>query len=847
MCLPHEAAVDAVLQSGDSIHVQSVLRSYPSDLPPPGRSYSDFSPIRVPSEFMKGALSMFSASRPASPDLSSINGPYSEDKAIDIALQQQATLTPPPAHYESWTSSPTKFPPSIPTNDVIGNVICSGTVSQYFWDGGRSACTSVCLVASERILSCQDLSSLSGTELDDIVQQGVCKHQELGASHSGLDDLWKLPVFQQVLSSLDRGAPFQACVSPSSSQRTPHLHDEDNTISNAYFDALRHTSTCVRSDEKGAALLTTSGETVLCFQRGGHWYLFDSHGQSHEHDKKVYIKQFDTMHALASGLMAKYPPQDFGDESLMSEMYNTFEAHPLVLVEHRWPDVASRDTHMTIPNEKKLSGWDPDADLRRTVELSKDLFRAIELSKETSAKITDDKCMAFFEPSAKPVLSSSPTKWQPVPSNTEESSSQHSPTFQHDVSLVEKDDFVDPILVEVIADPVSCADGYTYKRSSLERHFRIRRETEEARQTEEERRDRGEPTDQNDQPDEGVACCGQRRRIQLISPMTQEVLLSDDLIPNRNLERQIVRLVEMNALGMSEENIQSCNEKREAKRVNDRVRNQQRREWEDNQQRMQEQAEQAGERRETERQTAENTASRPPLGNEGLPCDQVRLDRNVRSEGERLAVGDLGISVALCEKGDRISTKYITSFGLTLRCMVACCINAFHTNGHSSCARCGRLVCELCLAFGVTDIKEFNPTQIHRICSDCVTQVLGAMNPSESRMKQTREIVQWMYLEPHMTNLANQAAALQDQVVHSETWEQYQPRHHAVLQEINSLEDRRHRLRTQIQRAHDDTARTRRDASRVSFDGTGGLEGDEVGEVKALQEQYILLQEQLLS
>lgn len=43
-------------------------------------------------------------------------------------------------------------------------------------------------------------------------------------------------------------------------------------------------------------------------------------------------------------------------------------------------------------------------------------------------------------------------------------------------SVVDKERFTDPITSEIMGDPVSCADGFIYERSTLEKHFQVRRE-----------------------------------------------------------------------------------------------------------------------------------------------------------------------------------------------------------------------------------------------------------------------------------------------------------------------------------------------------------------------------------
>jgi len=113
-----------------------------------------------------------------------------------------------------------------------------------------------------------------------------------------------------------------------------------------------------------------------------------------------------------------------------------------------------------------------------------------------------------------------------------------------------------------MADPVVCDDGFTYDRPTIEQHFRSRIEQEEERQRQEEG---------GEQSTDNAACCGARREIRLTGPRTNEIV-SDRLLPNRNLDQQIVELIEGGHPDLTEEDIEDWKERREQKRENDRIR-----------------------------------------------------------------------------------------------------------------------------------------------------------------------------------------------------------------------------------------------------------------------------------
>ena len=214
--------------------------------------------------------------------------------------------------YQSWNGE-SSFAPG---NDMEGEIIVQGNISQYSVDHGSLACASICLMAVKEFLV-RDF--LYGVDLDAIVMKGAHAHRKLGMQHAMIDEIWGHSTFSEAVTGLRRGTMHQGILKR-----------------NEGFEmALQHALSCEedRDCEKGkvGVLLTKLGETVLCLHHDASWYLFDSHGESHASIKRAYLKRYDGMSALASALLTKHPVQDFGP-GLQSEMYNMFEAIPVLLL-----------------------------------------------------------------------------------------------------------------------------------------------------------------------------------------------------------------------------------------------------------------------------------------------------------------------------------------------------------------------------------------------------------------------------------------------------------------------------------------------------------------------------------
>mmetsp|Transcript_3800 Transcript_3800/g.5869 ORF Transcript_3800/g.5869 Transcript_3800/m.5869 type:complete len:938 (-) Transcript_3800:109-2922(-) len=371
--------------------------------------------------------------------------------------------------------------------------------------------------------------------------------------------------------------------------------------------------------------------------------------------------------------------------------------------------------------------------------------------------------------------------------------------------------YLDPILFHVMADPVVCDDGFTYDRPTIEQHFRSRIEQEEKRQRQEEG---------GEQSTDGAACCGARREIRLTSPKTNEIV-SDRLLPNRNLDQQIVELIEGGHPDLTEEDIEDWKERREQKRENDRIR----REEEQRARERQEERAREGERYERIRReeaaeaaarggkhpTAPPSTTAPPQAQQRPLSEQVRLDRVVTNGQDSLSKDDLGLSVALCGNGSRVTPTYVSNVapGGVVRCMVACCAKRLNFNiDYSWCKRCGRMACSSCLEFKVTDFSKSQSSELHSICGECVAQVVDTMNPRGAE-GQARAFILNTHLRRYSNDLTSRAIKMQDRCAKLDAEAEFGPALRQLEDEVDRLRQTKENLEAQARDARERAERAR--------------------------------------
>lgn len=703
---------------------------------------------------------------------------------------------------EPLVSTRPALPHPSPRNDTVGRLVSHGTISQYTMEGGRSACTSICFVAAFEIL-CElrdhSLGTLSSEILDSFVRKGIQRYKHLQNKHSSIDDLWDMRAFVHMLPHIQKGPTRQGSVA-----RQQDLVDVfQDSLDYAFEAGLDVTNDCDRL----AVVLTKSGETVLCVAdklrakklSAQKWYLFDSHGQSHETKKLAYWKQFGSFHELLGAFLTKYPPQDFRDGTFQADMYNLFEAVPII--------------------GRKLPLVAEHKDEAHVVSMETD---------EDSEKFHDS-----IEPEV--IVSPKPPPPNSTPSTTPSTSSvgDTKPSVGYPQGLFVIENFQCAILPDIMADPVVCSDGMVYDRPNIERHFETRREAERERIDQEIARARGEENSEQNEDD----CCGcgaARPPIVLTSPVTGEIV-DGVLTPVKMVDQQIVMLMEQNYFSLSQEDVTDWHSRREEKKHRDTKRAAEQRRERERQAQMQRNAEAAASRRAEEGVDEEDRF--PPQPQE--PALQVRIDRDTNDETERLAENDLGISVALSDKVHRIPATYGFQGARGPRCMVSCCAAELQSN--QWCSRCARLVCNDCLDFGVTTI--FNRPGVNDslslICFECASQVADAMETPDILVRQKRAVL-IANLERYLTQLSNRAATKQADVVRHETHDEFGSRMEEVEQAICDLEAQLQTVEAQVREQKD-----RADAATADVHpSTGALANDEsdleelMERVQELHEQY---------
>lgn len=359
----------------------------------------------------------------------------------------------------------------------------------------------------------------SPIKLDVWVNEGVKLHQDvLSVNSSGsphhhvsVDDVFGCRSFQEMCPNLKLGLPFQGTVAK-----------RQNLI-----DAFQSAIDFGVESSRLAIVLTKSGETVLCIADCTYpeyrWFLFDSHGQSHEKKKLAYCKEYGSFHRLLDGFLAKYPVQNFGgDTSIQSSMYNLFEAVPIVLDSYPRPSAP-------------LSTLD-SADPKDTTSAEAG-FETVEVS--------------HCQTTEKPKLS---TNTLPA-------------------GILDKSRFQCAISLEIMADPVVASDGHHYDRPEIEKHFEARRAAEMERIAAEEARANGEASEADI---DTSCCCGATPEITLTSPKTG-LKIDGTLTPILFLEEMIVELVESNALNMTDEEVSDWQQRRAEKKRRDKERQAQQR------------------------------------------------------------------------------------------------------------------------------------------------------------------------------------------------------------------------------------------------------------------------------
>ncbi|KAL7579566.1 hypothetical protein ACA910_007935 [Epithemia clementina (nom. ined.)] len=364
--------------------------------------------------------------------------------------------------------------------------------------------------------------------------------------------------------------------------------------------------------------------------------------------------------------------------------------------------------------------------------------------------------------------------------------------------LLRKKDFEDPITYQIMADPVTCEDGHTYDRPVIHRCFRERVLAEEERQKKQ--------SENNSTNVDDTSCGGVVGPIALISPVTGSVV-SGSLVPNHILEQQIVRLMEHNLFNLNSDDIADWEERRREKKENDRKREEEDRLFRARQGEMRRNAEEA-EKRNRSRANDANEDGKTDSFDESI---FVRLDRRAIDSSVLLSTADTGLSCAVVESSMRVPREIAMANGAVLRCMVHRCAARLENGSETWCSRCARIVCGQCLAFDVTDIQSPGSQEIHKICVDCITQLVDVMESGDIYLRQKKVLLTRSLDSRHIARFSNRAALLQQEVVRHESSLRYAPHRAKIEETICGLEDELSWLQEKVKEAADRASAARED------------------------------------
>lgn len=837
---------EVLSEAGDTSanSVRPSVRDDPHDyLNPPERNMTNLPPRNI------------DVTSPNTPQRTTSPSREYRDNDEDLARALSASLLDE-VHSEITT-------PSLPetTSSVEpGIVTCEGTVSQFVVAGGAAACTEIAILAARHFLE-QDARSATVPALDTLVEKGAELHRRIGRTTT-FNDLWTSPLLQGTVSRLCLGDVHEKVLGPSGDFVSALTHALDFDTK---YDSGSNVATLIRKSDEAILCLFQHGRWYLFDSHGqvtnGPKAAFIKRfNQMHDLASELlsmypyqdlrgspHSRQINGFEAYPIALLAEPPrgpcSEGFGKVDVEDNKQDLGASPPAYPSSHV-PGVEHVNKHdpmanggpptnpaSQVPSAEHGDKQDPSANGASPSQP----FRAEHSNRQDQAghggpppcpasQVTGAKHLEKQDPKTNVTEQGPPTRLSPptIPvapkpiKSTREAKAPGGPNTKaakpprtvtpppsKQPSLpefFEQDDFVDPMTLEVMADPVTCDDGNTYERSGIEKWFRERVQAEEQRRDEAEHRDGGERTESNDD-----TCCGARAPIQLTSPMTGETV-SARLVPNRALERQIVRMVERNALGMKPEEIEDWKKRRDEKTQNDRKRYEQERREQERQAEMRKNAEEAMKRREKEASSL-GGAPDAPLASIPEP-DQVRLVRNTRDASQRRAENDTGLAVALCGDDDRVDPALVASSGFGYRCMVACCASIM--TDPQWCARCGRIVCRPCLDFGATNIVDRH-TPIRDICFDCLNNVTDKLVPANRQIAQAMALLQKLRVDKHSRDLANRATAMQDRVVHQETLERCKPRIDELSAKIANLSTKQDRLWERTEEAKAKAERARND------------------------------------
>lgn len=367
----------------------------------------------------------------------------------------------------------------------------------------------------------------------------------------------------------------------------------------------------------------------------------------------------------------------------------------------------------------------------------------------------------------------------------------------------------------LFADPVFCDKGHTHERSSIESHFRARREMK----AEEEERLQQEAGGAPPRADS----CGAGSNFDPTCPLTSEPI-SEILIINDQLDRMVAMLVESGIIPLEDGELEDWRERREEKTRLARER------------RTQEAA-----RQEETPHEAHQEEPRPPAA-PITDSTTVRIQHPLR-RCNPAGHTDLGISVTLCPSDWEESAKIQIPIP---RCSNGCCRSRLRKSNRGTCARCTQILCSNCLVFHVGDTSQNDRSaKKHLICPECVLQVSNTLavgvdpesNSEESQLVKELDTVMTRFF----TSLRERTSVVQHQVTQFNKHQSFVTFAERLSKQIVELEQTKDTLGNQIRQAREQAEAAKHDENSATDVTADSPTPEEMGlqtKVSDLQAKY---------
>ena len=704
----------------------------------------------------------------------------------------------------------------LPPPRPIGDVIARATCSQFAIEGGRSACTSICLYAAAQLLDrvSETPSCITTSVLDGYLQYGTMLYSDLylqHGDHTSVDDLWNHPLYSDIVQPLQR----RTVISGTSSQRS-----YQECLGEARCYAHCH-------DEKSVAvILTKPPETVLIIckdvRHGAPWFIFDSHGHQFDNPKKAFVMHYSSLETAAAALHEKFPNIKGLGDTLHAQQMNMFEAHAIVckpqeILEDSRLSASFVDGSAFLLVGQQLKLQDsltrevlagPDScDKGHTREklhnsqghlrdssdgkpFADAVFcgngRTHEKLPEEQEHLRDSIPEEIFSDAVSCDMGHADEKLPTEQDYLRDSATEElfadaefchkGLTHEHWLNLLEQ--LRDSVTGELFADPVICDRGHTHERSSIERHFNSRREMK----AEEEARLRQK---------QGTALtaeetCNSQRNFDPTCPLTGEPI-SEILINNDQCDRMVQLLVESDQIPLEVGELEDWRERRKEK------------------------ARLAQERRAQVDCQSTFQSAQESSRQESPPPAVVSVDSNTvvvqRQAYNRAGHFHLGVAVALCPSDwERPLCEQV----LIPRCSNSCCRTRLQTSNHGACARCTQILCSDCLVFHVKEANMADSDAVdddHAICPECTSQILrvlgtrSAADPGSDESRVVEKIDET--LTQFFASLIDKKAEIQNQVLQYRVHQSYVTDADVLSHRIDELLQTRLTLENQIRQAQE--------------------------------------------